>query len=541
MPSTSKIWLLGLGLVGCDQIMQYIPGQAPPVAADTGGVEGAAGVEGIVEVAAPPATAQENDDEPVRDNGTLDDLTRLSVELAEALERYIGWEDPVEPFEDTLSGHEVPPFTVEVIDLQLIHPWMTAYRVHQTFTYSHSDLRRNEGHWGAAVTVEVRNDTGRVLDAPDFELGLKLNHGYQNSVCAIDTELDDDDATKTASLQQSTDRPWDDETSGAEQFWRPGEVVRRQLVTMCGDATVFDAGIGSGVVQVNIEADEYLGSLEHEMVGAVQQHFGADAFTLRKVALGKKRVGYAYGSGVITFDEGRIRRLLLPDYRLRPDSPDVFTPIPGVMAPVVATMNELTVTVDSMEVKHWSDVTKQTFPKGTRRVTIRLKQSIDTEAILERLNSAIAQAKAARKQARQSMNAAEAALDRVRAGGNRTALAQANRAFADSKRNFDSAKRMVKVAKDTYETGVARERERMGRALSCERVRLVTPTREVSVTNSDSVRKNCSVLREEDEAATTLRYTISRYEVPVGVSFDLGEKAWMGWVANQVTTDFDAR
>ncbi len=534
-------WFLACTLTGCDQIKELIPGQAPEVVADTGTAATTEAVAGAVEVTAPPASAQVNDDRPTRDGDTLSKLTELSHDLAKALELYVGWKDPVDPFADELSNHEVAPFHVEVVDLQLIQPWMDAVRVHQSFSYTQTDVRRNDGQWGAAITLEVRNDTERVLDAPDFEFGLQLQHGYQTSVCAIDTELDDDDAGKTASQQQRTDRAWSAETTGYERFWRPGEVVRRQLVTMCGDVSMFDAGIGSGTVQVNIEADEYLGNLEHEMVGAVQQQFGADAFILRQVTLGKKRVGFAYGSGVLTFKKGKLRRDLLSDYGLRPDSPDVFTGLPGVLSPVVASMNELDVTINSVEVMHWPDATKKKMNKGARRVAVNLTQTIDSAAIQDRLSSAIEEAKAARKEARQSRNAAEAALEQVRAGGDRQALVEANRAFSNSERNFESAKRMVQVAKNSYENGLTKARDRLGTALSCDRVRLVTPTRDISVNNDDRVRVDCAVLKKKDSTTTTLRYTIGRYEVPVGLHFDLGDKAYIGWVANQVTTTFDAR
>lgn len=536
------IWILsflGLTLGGCDQLQQLIPGAEPEAVVDTGGA--AAEVGGVISVEAPPATAQIDDDKRVRDGDGLDKLTRITLELSTALERYLGWEEEADPFDDALSQHVVAPFQVEVVDLQLIHPWMPSYRARSSFSTTQGDVRRNDGRWGATVTLEVRNDTGRVLKAPDFELGLKINHGYQNTICAYNSKLDDDRSDKTASFQQQTERPWSKETTGQERFWRPGETVRRQLVSLCGDESIFDAGIGSGMVQVNIEADEYIGNLEHEMVGAVQQEFGANAFTLRTVALDKNRVGYAFGSGVITFIKGRVHRSQLADHGLRADAQDVFTGLPGVMAQVVANMNELQVTLDSVELKHWPDVANQKAAKGSRRVFVKLKQSIDSEATLQRLSSAIAEAKSARVEARQSRTASEATLARVRATGDRNAISEASRALSNAQRNFDSAKRMVKVAKNSYETGATRAREQMSRALSCDRIRLVTATREISVNNGERVRADCDVLRKKDNAATTLRYSIGRYEVPIGLTFALGNKAYIGWVANQVTTSFDAR
>ena len=111
--------VLGLSITGCDQILLMIQGQAPEVAAtDTAGsAEEVPEVAGVVEVEAPPATAQVNDDKPIRDGDTLEAVTRISHELAEALQRYLGFQDPVDPFADTLSGHETPPFNVDVVDL----------------------------------------------------------------------------------------------------------------------------------------------------------------------------------------------------------------------------------------------------------------------------------------------------------------------------------------------------------------------------------------------------------------------------------------
>lgn len=43
------------------------------------------------------------------------------------------------------------------------------------------------------------------------------------------------------------------------------------------------------------------------------------------------------------------------------------------------------------------------------------------------------------------------------------------------------------------------------------------------------------------KARAVLKYTLSRYEVPVGLQYAMGKSAQVSWIACQATTQWDAR
>jgi len=471
-------------------------------------------------------------------------LRRLAQQMEAAFDRILdnkktdAFSNRKEEAKSSESEPETPPFTTTVKDFQVMTPWMKAMRSDNTFVPTKEDTTQNRNRtWGAALTVEIRNDTDKVLLLPDFDFGLQVDTEYGKRACTKSTR-GRWDWKNIGNQQRTPKRPWAAETKDFESLWRPGEVIRRRLVSTCSNAVLYDTGIKGAIVVLDISAPHLLSNTlddvkPTEMNDAVRIELPTDALTLRKVTLPSGE-GYAFGSGTISFAKGTTVRSVLNVAGMRPDGSG-FASLPDKPSNISLTKNELSITMDDFALTHWSDI--PTAKKGSREFKVAITQNIDSSGIKARLNTALS---AAKKKAADATAAADAAKKALAAATPEGAAAAKKTAAAATKA-AGAAKKAASAAQKTYNTGLAKARGALAATLACDRVRLITPTRDLLPANAKEAKAACAALGKGDQAKTVLRYNLSRYEVPVGLNYNMGKTAQISWIASQATTRWDAR
>jgi hypothetical protein len=292
-------------------------------------------------------------------------------------------------------------------------------------------------------------------------------------------------------LSPSTDErnPWTDESRNVyEMVWRPQETLRLRAALECAPVHVHDIGPTglSGTFTVaapaafnpnEITCDRDQEVCEDDIVG----HSEALTLPARAFSLQTAQLPNnltGYTAGDIFIYAPAGRVEHVPLSQLDTSLFDIRTgDLHATPSAVRDTSNEWSLTISQIDLRHWTDAPGT--PKGGRVVTVTGQLAIDSNAL--------------------------------------------NTRFAADP------------------SGIGSERSRLARLMSCDRVQLVTHFRTLRALNARDTVASCSTLVDQDAASVAWVFVVSRYEIPVGVTYEVDRQPHTAFFAAQSLTTFDPR
>ncbi|MBX7196067.1 MAG: hypothetical protein K1X94_28685, partial [Sandaracinaceae bacterium] len=439
--------------------------------------------------------------------------------------------------------------SITMLDTQLFHP-DTRRRLMADPRNPADVSAESSGGFGVGVLLEARNDSEYVLGAPRILSDVVIHGTHGAAGCRVVPRRRSFWSRNTSPitvLSPTRDQrtPWVDESRNAyELVWRPQETVRIRAVLECGPVHLLDINptglTGSFVVAATAPFAEHEVTCDNDYEICGDDVMGrtpdltlpARAFTLQSVTLPAGPPGFLAGDIFVHAEAGRPIFDSITTFgssAFRATSAD----LPPAPVPVLDRQDEWSLSIDSVSLTHWSD--RQDLPKGTRLVTVQARVSIATAGIEGRMRGAIDQARAVEQTALQQLAQAQAASA---AAPDDPAASDALRAAESAARDATSA---VGRAQQAYDRNLGSERSRMARLLACDRVQLVTHARLLRPANARDAATACSAINTGDQASVSWLFVVDRYEVPVGLTYNVGSAPHTGFFAAQSLATFDAR
>jgi hypothetical protein len=446
---------------------------------------------------------------------------------------------------ETLAGS----ISITMLDTQLFHP-DTRRRLMSSPRDPADVSGESGGGFGVGVLLEARNDSEFVLGAPRILSDVVVHGTHGGAGCRVVPRRRSFWSRNTSPITvlsptRDDRNPWVDESRNAyELLWRPQETLRIRAVLECGPIQLLDTNPqtlgGSFVVAATAPFAEHEVTCDNDyeicgddVVGrSPELSLPARAFTLQSITLPAGPPGFLAGDIFVHAEAGR------PIY----DSITAFSSsafratsadLPPTPVPVLDRQDEWSLAINSVSLTHWSD--RLDLPKGTRLVTVQAQLSIATGSIEARMRGAIDQARATEQLAAQALGQAQA---NAAAAPEDPAAADALRAAESALRDATSA---VGRAQTAYDRNLGSERSRLARLLACDRVQLVTHARLLRPANARDAAAACSAINSGDQASVSWLFVVERYEIPVGLNYNVGSAPHTGFFAAQSLATFDAR
>jgi hypothetical protein len=441
---------------------------------------------------------------------------------------------------DTLPGS----ISITMLDTQLFHP--NTRRRLMADPRNPSDVSaESSGGFGVGVLLEARNDSEYVLGAPRILSDVVVHGTHGGAGCRVVPRRRSFWSRNTSPITvlsptRDERNPWVDESRSAyELLWRPQETLRIRAVLECGPVHLLDTNpqtlSGSFVVAATAPFAEHEVTCDNDyeicgddvMGRSPELSLPARAFTLQSITLPAGPPGFLAGDIFVHAEAGRPLYDSITTFgssAFRATSAD----LPPTPVPVLDRQDEW-----SLAITHWSD--RIDLPKGSRLVTVQAQLSIATGSIEARMRGAIDQARAAEQAASQVLAQAQA---NAAAAPDDGAMADALRAAESAMRDATSA---VGRAQTAYDRNLGSERSRLARLLACDRVQLVTHARLLRPANARDTVAACSAINTADQVAVSWLFVVDRYEIPVGLTYNVGSASHTGFFAAQSLATFDAR
>ncbi len=451
---------------------------------------------------------------------------------------------PERPTGSSLEGS----IRVEILDMQIFHA-----ESQRRSLVDPTDLERRSNERGSGFAfgfvAAATNESPYLLATPRLlsDISIRGEHGV--APCRLVPRRSYWGAARSPltviSPQRSERTPWADESRNPlESLWRPRETIRIRGVLECGPVHVHDirptqvSGSFQVVARAPFAPHEVECLREHEIcdddVVGTSTPVGVPGrvLSLSTAQIPNGARGYIAGDIFIYADEGRVRHETLSER-----GQSVFSvttgDLPATPPPVRDTMDEWSMTISEVQLTHWTDA--PTAPKGSRVVRVTATVSVDGAAIQARLRAELDAAQAADQAARSALTSAQAAVD---ASPEDPALQDALRAASTRSRDTASA---LSRAQSNYQRSLGSERSRLARLLACDRMDLVTHRRTLRPINGRDMATECRSLADDDSVAVSWVYVLSRYEVPVGVTYNVGREPHTAFFAAQPLVAFDPR
>lgn len=443
--------------------------------------------------------------------------------------------------------------SVEVLDMQLFHP-NTPHR--ELMDPRNTDRRTSErgSGFGLGVVLAATNRSEYILGAPRIISNLAIHGARGTSVCRVVPRRRSywgrsRSPITILSPQVSERTPWSDETrSSLESVWRPQETLRIRAVLECGPIHVHDiAPTGlrghftlaarAPFVPHEVDCDRDHDVCDDDVVGSIDAiDVPARALSLQTMTLASGEEGYAAGDIFLYAEQGRARRVTLSDLQTSAFESQGGD-LPATPPAVQDSLDEWNMNITGAVLRHWSDIPGT--PKGGRVVMVTAEFTIDSGAIEGRLRGALTTAQTEATAAATALTAAEAAAAAAEPGSEADAAARA--ALRPAQARDRSASSALARARSTYERSLSSDRSRLARLMACDRAQLVTHARTVRATNARAVGAACRTLADDDSVSVTWAFVVGRYEVPVGLTYQLGRDPRTSFFAAQSLSTFDAR
>jgi hypothetical protein len=446
---------------------------------------------------------------------------------------------------DTLPGS----ISITMLDTQLFHP--NTRRRLMADPRNPSDVSaESSGGFGVGVLLEARNDSEYVLGAPRILSDVVVHGTHGGAGCRVVPRRRSFWSRNTSPITvlsptRDERNPWVDESrSSYELLWRPQETLRIRAVLECGPVHLLDTNpqtlSGSFVVAATAPFAEHEVTCDndYEMCGddvmgrSPELSLPARAFTLQSITLPAGPPGFLAGDIFVHAEAGRPIYDSITTFgssAFRATSAD----LPPTPVPVLDRQDEWSLAINAVTLTHWSD--RMDLPKGSRLVTVQAQLSIATGSIEARMRGAIDQARAAEQAASQALAQAQA----------NAAAAPDDGAAQDALRGAESAMRdatsAVGRAQTAYDRNLGSERSRLARLLACDRVQLVTHARLLRAANARDTVAACSAINTADQVSVSWLFVVDRYEIPVGLTYNVGSASHTGFFAAQSLATFDAR
>jgi hypothetical protein len=412
--------------------------------------------------------------------------------------------DDVPDVERTTIDEEVPdPGTIAIVvrDFQFFHPFSRSRALMNPSGASKPETVRSRDSFGVGLVIDAVNESPHLLTQPDLLGQFELVGAHGSKTCELTPKrYGRGRGPNHLSLDPRSKGKWLDETKqNYERAWRPGETIRLAARKDCGSFYLLDTALETVRLKFQVTAEAMLHARRSEatfplpdpdapIVVSEEQTISlpADAAILQRTTF-QGNTGHVAGDVVMTWTDGKFQRVDLGRFGIRADALE-RTPVPDQYMPVTVTEGELALTVDGVSLQHWSE--EPAIGKGLRQVDAQVSIAVDSAAIEARIG----------------------------AGPDATPAAAAAAARA-----------------------VGLERARFNRMVSCHRIVLVTTARAISAANGAAAATACAVLSGEDTVQFQLRYSLGRYEVPVGLIVPVGKKTRFVPVDHQALLRFDPR
>lgn len=451
---------------------------------------------------------------------------------------------PARPTE-TLAG----AISITMLDTQLFHP--NTRRRLMADTRNPSDVSaESSGGFGVGVLLEARNDSEYVLGAPRILSDVVIRGTHGAAGCRVVPRRRSFWSRNTSPitvLSPTRDErtPWVDESRSAyELVWRPQETLRIRAVLECGPVHLLDTNPQSlsGTFAVAATAPfaehEVTCDNDYEICGddvmgrSPEISLPGRAFTLASITLPAGPPGFLAGDIFVHAEEGRPLFDSITTFgssAFRATSAD----LPPTPVPVLDRLDEWSLAIDTVSLTHWTD--RPDLPKGTRLVTVQARVSIATAQIEGRMRGAIDAARANEQTTQQQLAQAQTAIAAAPDDPNAQAMLRAAESAA---RDATSA---VGRAQSAYDRSLGSERSRLARLLACDRVQLVTHARLLRPNNARDAATTCAAINTSDQVNVSWLFVVDRYEIPVGLTYNVGSAPHTGFFAAQSLSTFDAR
>ena len=451
---------------------------------------------------------------------------------------------PTRPTE-TLTGS----IAITMLDSQLFHP--NTRRRLMADPRDPSDVSaESSGGFGVGVLLEARNDSEYVLGAPRILSDVVIRGTHGAAGCRVVPRRRsfwsrNTSTITTLSPTRDERTPWVDESRSAyELVWRPQETLRIRAVLECGPVHLLDTNpqglSGSFVVAATAPFAEHEVTCDNDYEVCGDDVMGrspdlvlpARAFTLAAVTLPAGPPGFLAGDIFVHAEAGRPLYDSITAFgssSFRATSAD----LPPTPVPVLDRLDEWSLSIDSVSLTHWTD--RPDLPKGTRLVTVQARVAIASGAIEARMRGAIDAARGAEQTSLQQLAQAQAAIAAAPDDPNAQAMLRAAESAA---RDATSS---VDRAQSAYDRSLGSERSRLARLLACDRVQLVTHARLLRPNNARDAATACSAIQTSDQVNVSWLFVVDRYEIPVGLTYNVGSAPHTGFFAAQSLATFDAR
>jgi hypothetical protein len=408
----------------------------------------------------------------------------------------------------------------------------------------------SSGGFGVGVLLEARNDSEYVLGAPRILSDVVIRGTHGAAGCRVVPRRRsfwsrNTSTITTLSPTRDERTPWVDESRSAyELVWRPQETLRIRAVLECGPVHLLDTNpqglSGSFVVAATAPFAEHEVTCDNDYEVCGDDVMGrspdlvlpARAFTLAAVTLPAGPPGFLAGDIFVHAEAGRPLYDSITAFgssSFRATSAD----LPPTPVPVLDRLDEWSLSIDSVSLTHWTD--RPDLPKGTRLVTVQARVAIASGAIEARMRGAIDAARGAEQTSLQQLAQAQAAIAAAPDDPNAQAMLRAAESAA---RDATSS---VDRAQSAYDRSLGSERSRLARLLACDRVQLVTHARLLRPNNARDAATACSAIQTSDQVNVSWLFVVDRYEIPVGLTYNVGSAPHTGFFAAQSLATFDAR
>jgi hypothetical protein len=420
----------------------------------------------------------------------------------------------------------------KLVDLQVYAPaspdrygaWMSPIGTRGIYRPYYGDMA---GNWSYSMVLEVLNKGSNILVGLRAESKVEFLRGDDIVYSCSLTSNSNSWGFMSADPMAKTG--WATESRYYENYWRPEEVMRVYMAGRCIGMDLPDADITAIKVSAKVSAQEAFGGRTQtgvlKKIDLVPSIISAQTFVTPD-----GQMGTVHGDRIVFMDGDKLT--LTSTSKFGSIEAQKREEVPASFAPATTALDELKVGFASVAVTGWRD---GGLPKGKKLVTVKGSQELNASGIEARLSAAVDSARAAVTTREGELSAAQtAAASAADPKAAKAALRAAEKALASAQ------KTLAAVERDKAK-GLVSERQRLSRALSCDKVVLVTSTGVRTPSNAKMVVGACAGLAASDSAAVEWMWQLDRYEVPLAVYASVGGRPLYASVATQDTIKNDPR
>jgi hypothetical protein len=396
------------------------------------------------------------------------------------------------------------------------------------------------GRFGFGLILEGENTGKELLNEPILS-GHFIFHTKQGP---LDCPLEP--ISNHLSLDTSHSRYlWVDESSDdAERVWRPGEIIRWVVYKECFETFAFEKSIEK--VSLHVMVEMKVGPLDGKTVTSspIEINLPGGVLTAQPIRRDDGVMAFLSGQNLIELrGQDFLKTTLFKAQKMVTDFS--FKPLLKTTLPLRINIAEgFDVDVDVTRILSWQEHARAR--KGMRVVEMKAKLQLNTDVASQKAEQEIGIAEGETKRIYEEMSAAEtqyrilkgqAANDRMLWGD----VNDAKRSWYQKRTSYKRVARQAQRVRLKKKQELARLRMKLAAQLPCDRFRLATDQGWVKPMDALDVKKRCQFLRVEDEVEVLLTYRIKRYEVPIALSYQVGNEVRLHPMASERWLNFDPR